>query len=162
MKRLKRLAKDKLGVSQRKLALQLSVSQPNICRKLSEIELRYRKRIKTPKYSEAQAERSKELSRKLSNLFYRDNSIIVMDDEKYFGFYSDETPGNSGFYTTNIRDTPNNVKFKGKEKYPKKMLVWLAISERGISEPYIRPVRSPAINQNIYLEECLKKDFYHS
>ena len=93
--------------------------------------------MKTPKYSEKQAKQLKKLSRKLVNRLYNEYTLVVMGDEKYFGFSRDETPGNSGFYTDNIEKCPNNVKIKGKEKYPKKMLVWLAISELGIPEPYI-------------------------
>ena len=48
------------------------------------------------------------------------------------------------------------------------MLVWVAISENGISKELIRPVGAPAINQYIYLQECLIKrlqpfiEEYHS
>src|SRR5436309_15341149 len=64
---------------------------------------------------------------------------------------------NSGFYTDNINNCPNEVRFKGKEKFPSKILVWVAISEKGISEPLIRMSGSLSINQEIYLKECLQK-----
>ena len=91
-----------------------------------------------------------------------------MDDEKYFIFYSDRIPGNDGFYTDNIDTCPDEVRYKGIEKCPKLMLVWIAISERGFSEVFVQSVNAPAINQDIYLEECLLKrlkafiDKYHS
>ncbi len=64
-------------------------------------------------------------------------------------------PANTGFYTDNIENCPDEVKYIGKEKFPTKILVWVAISERGVSEPLIRPSKAVAINQETYLEECL-------
>ena len=55
-----------------------------------------------------------------------ENSIIV-DDEKYFAFSGNNMPGNFGFYATNKEDGSSNVRFKLKQKYQKKILVWLAI-----------------------------------
>ena len=36
------------------------------------------------------------------------------------------------------------------------MLMWLAISNRGMSIPYFRPSKSVAINTEIYINECLQ------
>ena len=36
-------------------------------------------------------------------------------------------------------------------KYPQKILMWLAISNRGMSIPYFRPSKSVAINTEIYV-----------
>jgi len=58
--------------------------------------------------------------------------------------------GNSGYYTGNKYAVPNHVRFVGKEKFPLKVLVWVAISEKGISAPLIRPSGSVAINSEIY------------
>jgi hypothetical protein len=154
---LKRLAENQIGRSSRKLAKKFSVSHQTVLNNLKKIDLNYRKRQKTPKYTYAQLEKSKKLSRKLVNKLYAEDLIVIMDDEKYFGFSNDDIPGNSGFYTGNIEECPDSVKYKGKSKYPKKILVWIAISERGISKPLIRSSKAVAINQNIYLKECLKK-----
>ena len=79
-----------------------------------------------------------------------------MDDEKYFTFSCNDIPQNSGFYTDNINKTClTYVKYKGKAKFPSKILVW--ISERGMSEPLIRFSGSCAINQFVYKDECLVK-----
>lgn len=99
----------------------------------------------------------KKLCRKLVNYLYTTENEPIIDDEKYFGLTCDEIPGNSGYYTDNIEECPDNVRFKGKEKFPVKVLVWVAISAKGISEPLIRPWKSVAINQEIYLTECLQK-----
>ena len=45
--------------------------------------------------------------------------------------------GNDNFYSDNIDFAPDNVKFRRKHKYEKKLLVWMVMSPRGISEPFI-------------------------
>ena len=42
-------------------------------------------------------------------------------------------------------------------KFPKKILVWLCFSDKGISDPLIFESNALAINETIYLNECLKK-----
>ena len=44
---------------------------------------------------------------------------------------------NDNFYSDNIDFAPANVKFNRKHKYEMKLLVWIAMSPRGISEPFI-------------------------
>lgn len=80
-----------------------------------------------------------------------------MDDEKYFPLSNAETPGNAGFYTRNVVDTPDEIKYKTKAKFPEKVLVWCAISEVGVSRPYIGHVRGEAVNSNVYTQRCLPK-----
>ncbi|XP_065642408.1 uncharacterized protein LOC136074037 [Hydra vulgaris] len=65
-------------------------------------------------------------------------------------------PGNSGYYTNNKKTCPESVRFIGKEKYPK-ILMWIAISDRGMSEPLFRTSKAVAINSSIYINECLEK-----
>ena len=56
----------------------------------------------------------------------------------------------SGFYSYNKECAPTNDKFKSKQKFPSKILVWLALSSNGISQPYIVKTKGPAINADIY------------
>ena len=60
-------------------------------------------------------------------------------------------------YTDNIKATPNNVSYRGVDKFPNKILVWIAISEFGISAPVDRLSKSESIDQHFYLRKCLKK-----
>ncbi|CAF3917018.1 unnamed protein product [Rotaria magnacalcarata] len=85
------------------------------------------------------------------------NTFIIVDDEKYFTFSNDDMPQNIGFYAFGKEDAPDNVKFKTKEKYPKKVLGWLALSAKGISTPYIGSTKGPAITADIYVNKCLRK-----
>ena len=57
--KLKRLTNKRSGVSQRKLAQKFGVGQATISRQLSKMKVNYRKREKTPKYSDAQRLKAK-------------------------------------------------------------------------------------------------------
>ena len=62
--------------------------------------------------------------------------------------------GNDNFYLDIIDFTPANVKFRRKHKYEKKLLVWIAMSPRGISEPFIM-ASGNAVDQFVYRDNCL-------
>ena len=156
-KKLKRLTNNRTGVSQRRLARKFGVHRRTVGRQLEKMGISYRKREKTPKYSAVQLEKSKQLSAKLSNMLYRSPCSLILDDEKYFTFAGDNMPGNAGYYTNDKSTCPDSVRFAGKEKFPKKVLVWIAISDRGMSKPLFRPSKSVAINSSIYIDECLNK-----
>jgi hypothetical protein len=70
--------------------------------------------------------------RKLSNK-YRDYNFII-DDESYFTLSRTTQPGNDIFYSNNIQETPENVKNKYEIKHEKKVLVWIAISPKGMTD----------------------------
>ena len=68
-----------------------------------------------------------------------------MDDASYFGLKDDITPGNVGFYKKSVKsagDVPDEVRYRTKAKYPEKLLVWIKITEKGISEPFFIPKKS--------------------
>ena len=98
-----------------------------------------------------------EFSGKLANNLYRSSVEVVIDDEKYFTLSDYKIPGNAGYYSSDKSKCPDKVRFVGEEKYPTKVLIWIAISARGISKPLIRPSKSKAINSDIYINECLAK-----
>ena len=81
---LKRLANNRKGVSQRRHDRKLGVSHVTICRQLSQMNISCYKCEKTPKYSEKQAEKAKNLCKKLANLLYRSSCCLIFDDETYF------------------------------------------------------------------------------
>ena len=117
----------------------------------------YRKRDKTLKYSANQQQRVEELSGNLANNLYRSSVEVVMDDEKYFTLSGHKIPGNAGYYSSDKSKCPDIVRFAGKEKYSTKVLIWIAISARGISKPLIPPSKSEAIDSEIYINEYLAK-----
>ena len=60
-------------------------------------------------------------------------------------------------HINNINKCPENVKYAGKEKFPSKVLVWVAISNAGISNLLILKTKSWSIKSKLYIEECLMK-----
>jgi transposase len=92
---------------------------------------------------------------------------IIIDDESYFTLDGSDGYGNDHYYHHTGLETPDHVKYQFKSKYPSKVMVWLAMSSRGISQPFIR-TSGNAINSQIYIEECIRKGLvkfiekYHS
>ncbi|XP_065665711.1 uncharacterized protein LOC136087134 [Hydra vulgaris] len=154
---LTRLVNNRKGVSHRKIGIKFGVNQSTIARQLKKMNIKYRKCEKTPKYTIEQQIKAKKRSRKLVNQLHNTKSLLVIDDEKYFCFTGDNMPGNSGYYTNNKKTCPESVRFIGKEKFPKKLLMWIAISDRGMSEPLFRTSKAVAISSSIYINECLEK-----
>ena len=64
---------------------------------------------------------------------------MVFDDKKYFNYDGSNMQGNDNYYTNDKSKCPDSVRFAGKEKYPYKVMFWVAISNRGISKPLFRP-----------------------
>ena len=77
-----------------------------------------------------------------------------MDDEKYFTL-SGNIPGNNRYYSSDTSSAPENIKFIQKQKFEPHLLVWLAVSPRGISNPYIHRSKI-AIRVEIYLKQCIR------
>ena len=73
----------------------------------------------------------------------------------HFTFGHCHIPGNGRFYTKNKEQTPSEVRYYEKKKIEPILLVWLAISEDGHSEPFFAPSKGN-INGNIYQQECIK------
>ena len=84
---------------------------------------------------------------------YRDREWIL-DDESYFTKTHSTINGNDNFYSDNLDFAPAKVKFRRKHKYEKKLLVWIAMSPRGISEPFIM-ASGNAFDQFVYRDSCL-------
>ena len=150
--KLKRLTNNRKDVSQRKLASKFKFNVSTISRQLSKMQIKYRKREKAPKYTSHQQKKARIRCRKLYNQLKPTSESIIIDDEKYFTWGSSSS---NGYYTSDKDTCPDDVRFAGKTKFPKKVLVWLAISDRGISKPLIRRSGAEAINRDIYIRECL-------
>lgn len=143
------------GISQRQAARKFNCSQNHICKTLKKkTGIRSKKKIKIPKRSDQQ----RDLARtKCSRLFSKlKNRLCIIDDEYYFTLAHTSINGNDRFYTSDLKSTPADIKYQPIEKFQKKLLVWIAFSEKGISDPYFVP-SGLAVNQKIYLNECIKK-----
>ena len=134
-KKLKRLVNNKDGVSQRKLAGCFQCTQSYVNRVIKSMGIQKYKKQKIQDRSDQQKEAKRAKSATLYRK-YRDREWIL-DDESYFTKTHSTINGNDNFYSDNIDFAPANVKFRRKHKYEKKLLVWIAMSPRGISEPFI-------------------------
>ena len=132
---LKRLVNNKSGVSQRKLARRFNCSQTLITRALKSMSIGCWKKQTIPGRTDAQIKAARP---KCAALYrkYRLNDWIL-DDESYFTLNHSTINGNANYYSDNNQKTPACVKFNKKVKFEQKLLVWVAVSARGISEPYI-------------------------
>lgn len=150
-------AKNTLGTSVRRLARHFGTSKSTISRELVRSGQKYRKRRKAPKYTANQLARIPVCCRTLRRIHFSNNRVIILDDEKYFTLTNSEIKGNDGFYTDNIAEVPDNVRYKAKAKFADKVLVWCAISSRGVSRPYVGRVRGEALDSRSYIDNCLTK-----
>ena len=63
-----------------------------------------------------------------------------MDDESFFGLSNAELLGNAGYYTPDSNLTSDEEKTKRKSKFEKKLLVWVAFSEKAFLDITYFPV----------------------
>ena len=80
---------------------------------------------------------------------------FLIDDESYFTLRNSTLAGNDEYYTSDKKPTPSRVSTKNKSKYEPKLLVWIAISPKGVTHAHISP-SGQAINGHTYLKNCLK------
>ena len=128
---------NKTGLSQRQIARRYNVHQSTISRTLRKrTSVVIRKRRKAPKMNSDNQEKT---ARKNCGKLYRmilNGCDIILDDEKYFGLSGDNVQCNQRFYTTDPSTTPSDIKYK-KKKFAPKLLIWMAMSSKGVSNVYI-------------------------
>lgn len=159
---------NQVGISYRFIGRKYGVHHRKVKEILEEAGVERKKRKKCPKSSVNQVIKQKKCLEKLRRtLFKPSNNIdIILDDESYFTTDGSETNVNDFYYSYEGLEVPENVRFKPVSKFPKKVLVWVAMSSKGFSEPYVVPSGN-AINSDVYIDECVTrlKDFinkYHS
>jgi hypothetical protein len=153
--RIKNHFNHKSGLSQRSYARRLGCTQSYISMILKRSSsIKVRKKFKKPLMKDTQKACVRSKCRTMLTK-YRELDFIL-DDESYFTLDHSAQPGNNIFYSSNVNLTPDNVKYKFQEKYPEKLLVYLAISPKGVSKPFFVP-SGLAVNQKVYLESCVKK-----
>ncbi|CAF1365122.1 unnamed protein product [Rotaria sordida] len=153
--RLKRLTDQKTGISLRQIAPKFDINISTLSRHLTAMGITYRKKKRAPKYTDKQLEEVPTRARRLYRTLLNGNFELVMDDEKYFLLHNESIPANRGFYTSDPSAAQPEVKFKRTQKFELKILVWIAISEKGISTPFFSK-QQQAVTQKTYLNECTK------
>lgn len=154
VKRLVNSFKNRDGKSQRVEAKKFNVCQKTISNYLKKNKVQYRKKERAPFVTSNQLEKITRTSRKLATKTFV-GKIVVLDDEKYFTYGNSSVAGNDGYYTNDKSTTPDDVRFQHKSKFEPKVLMWIAISENGISQPYFQE-SSTAITSEVYINKCLR------
>ena len=81
---------------------------------------------------------------------------LIMDDKKYFKLAGNDIFLNLCFYSTDSAAVRPKVNFQCETKFEPKMMIWIAISSKSISDIYVHKSK-PAVNQEAYLKECIDK-----
>ena len=153
--KLRRETVGKVAKGKRPLSQIVKVSPNTVSRILHDNNI-IRLKLKTvPKTDPGQENRQKVRLQKLRRTLFqsRNQKSIVMDDESYFKFSDYHY---SKHYYTDGQEVDTNVKHQKKEKFPKKLMIWIAVSEKGHSEPYFHESRA-AVNADVYVNMILKK-----
>ena len=143
------------GCSQKKAARKLDTTQQYISKILkTKKNIEIYKRKKVPAQNSAQEAKKRPYCKKLLQKYK--SYQFIQDDESYFTLSHSTLAGNDIFYSSNKNQTPELVSYIRKAKYEKKIMIWVAISPRGISQVYFVPSKM-AVNGEVYLKECIKK-----
>lgn len=145
----------KVAKSYRCLGQKFGRHHKTVKRILEDMGINKKKRKVIPKSSATQRERQTERLNKATKgvLRPRNGLDVVMDDESYFPFayFADQE-----YYFEGRKEVSRDVKFKQKEKYVPKVLVWIAISSKGRSVAFVAPSRMN-INAEVYQNECIRQ-----
>lgn len=148
----------KRGLSQREIARKFDISQPYVNEILKKQGLSAFKKEKVAAASPEQKERQRVRIDRLYREVLKgdDGSLdIIMDDESYFTLSCNNIPGNRYYYATARGDAPDEIRFSQSKKFEDKVLVWLAISKKGISKVFF--CHASSMNKEIYASQCIRK-----
>jgi transposase len=149
---------NEIGRSYRSIGRQRSIHHRTAKKILNEAGVVKKKRKKAPKSNENQKKRQKKCLEKLSRGLLRpsNNVDVIMDDESYFTVDGSNCFGNDSYHSFDGLEAPENVKYRFTSKFPSKVMVWIAMSAKGLSDPLI--IKSgQAIDASLYIKECLNK-----
>ena len=124
---------------------------------MKKVGLKYYKRQKTPKCNKNQLEQVGKKCRKKRRQIATLNIFIIIDNERYFTFSNDKMPQNVGFNAFDKEHASDNVKYKIKQNYSRKVFVWLTLSSKGISTPFIGTTKGSVITADIYINKYLSQ-----
>ncbi|CAF3559941.1 unnamed protein product [Rotaria socialis] len=124
-------------LSQRKLGRRFWVHHSTISRTLRKrTSVVIRKRRKAPKMNSKDQENR---ARKDCGKMYPATMLVAMF-----------------FYSTNPVTSPPNIKFQKRKIFEPKLMIWMAMSSKGVSDVYIHRSKQ-AVLQTTYLKECINK-----
>lgn len=148
---LKHAVKDRANVSSKVFARKYGCSDGYVRYAIRKLGFKCYKQEKAPAYTIAQEKQARSGCRWIYDR--HKEHLLVLDDEKYFTLSS---PTTGTYRSTSKQEAPEHVKFKPTKKFEKKLMIYLAISERGISRTFFVPC-GLAVDQKTYTKKCLEK-----
>lgn len=131
--KLDRMIKNKVFPGYRVIARKFNIDHKTAKRIVQEKGYVIKSRKKCPKSHPGQEQRQKTRLRKLRD--FSKDFIFVMDDESYFDLDGHDFFGGDRFAFKDLKNVPDEVRYIRKRKYGPKLMVWIAISEFGHSNP---------------------------
>ena len=90
---------------------------------------------------------------KLYRKLFNDEDLII-DDEKFLKFSVNNVLWKRSFYSTDRSAAPPNIRFQQKTKFESKIMVWMAISAKGVSNVYVHRGKQPVdIWKNVSIDD---------
>ncbi len=80
----------------------------------------------------------------------------MIDDDCYLTLDGNRWHENDFYFDCDTEEIPDEVRYLLLEKFPPKLMVWMAISSRGRSSVYFVPSKL-GVNREIYIKECINK-----
>ena len=140
-------------MSYRSVAREMDCDEAHVRKTMKKAGIQCYKKQKSPVYTDEKILEVKRCCRWMHDRYKR--KLFVLDDEKYFDL---KGPCTGRYYTSDKATVSPDVRYHGKEKYEKKILVYVALSERGVSKPFFAP-SGLGVTAQVYKEHCLKRCF---
>jgi hypothetical protein len=140
------------------LARKHDISQSNVCKLLPTNSLYSYKKQRAPAVTEKQIPVQKF---RIDRLYRHILSIgceiqIIMDDESYFTFSGSNMAQNDHYYASSSVSAEGNHTFRRQAKFQDKLMMWIAVSPAGMSQPFFCPSHE-AVNAAIYQSKCIQQ-----
>lgn len=113
-----------------------------------------------PKTTDKQKAKQKRIFNKISREEFKasnDSIDIVMDDETYINVNGHNFQGVKYYFESGFEEVDDHTRYRDKTKFPEKILIWAAVSRKGISKVMFRRQKEGAVNADVYSEECIRK-----
>jgi len=155
-KKLRQATQGKVAKSYKELARKFQCDDKTVKKHLQSMGMKRKTRKSKPATTQGKEHVQKQrLQRLVKEIFFAENDVIcIRDDESYFTLDGNEWQWQH--YFQGRGEVENAVKYIEHSKFPKKVLLWLAISSEGMSEPVFFQ-SGLAVNSERYIAECLPK-----
>ena len=143
-----------MAKSLRALGREVDACVKTVKKYLENMDIHVRKRQSRPLVSELEATTQRQrLDKTIKSIFPANRDMaVVMDNEAYLTLDSNDWQGTS-YFTSPTKEVSSEVKFSSHTKFPKKVRLWLTISEKGMSKLLFFH-SGLAVNGKIYNTKC--------